>query len=106
VRAERGDAGDSRGEHGRALPCEPTAEHDAAVVIGRVTSDRSYLLSQGSGGGTGAVALAAWLKFRRAVEAVDQRFGRQLLLKNIQTATYRVVIVEAIICQNIEKNDE
>jgi hypothetical protein len=80
----------------RALPCEPTAEHDAAVVIGRVTSDRSYLLSHGGGGGTGAVALAAWLKFRRAAEAVDKRFGHQLLLKNIQTATYRVVIVDAI----------
>jgi hypothetical protein len=80
----------------RNLPTAPTSEYDAAVVIGRVTSDRGYLLSQGNGGGVGALSLTAWLKFRRAVEAVHPRFRHQLLLKNIQTATYRVVMVEAI----------
>lgn len=80
----------------RKLPTEAPTRRDAPAVIGRVTSDRGFLLSQGGGGGTGAVALAAWLAFRRAAERVDKRFAHQLLLKNPTTSTYRVVLVRAV----------
>jgi ribonuclease P/MRP protein subunit POP1 len=81
----------------RKLPSVPATRRRAPTVIGRVTSDRGFLLSQGGGGGTGAVALAAWLEFRRRAERVDKRFANQLLLKNIYTDTYRVVLVRAIV---------